>query len=239
MLTEQSTIEEITSMFNRMDELTHVFYHSKLIRGQTERARLHGQEVVFHYTKLHGQPVGIFHVVRAKSWFPFIYLGEGNQRTTCFQMVNCNHRKTTIFLRPHAVERYVQRYQFHDEKHVVTPDEFNAAISHILKSITALSLCYDSVTQAWFLNVDGGSFLCLTDKRKKILMVMTYLTASKMKLNQRIANGSSMHETEQMKRDFDIAAMRRHAKENTIADFIASYIKRKESKKGKDIPSPR
>ena len=216
MLNTQSTLEDIRRTINKCDGLYNEVLHNKGLRGKRERAMLRGQEWVHQYVKMGDQPVLIFCHVPSRTWMPVINI-EG---TYILNNIDKNHKRFLTFLRRHALERYVQRLVKHNEKAEVSDEEMENAMLHIIEQMMFTTSTYDPGTNAWIMNVDGGAFICSKWEEKQLMIMQTYITVSKMKLNQSIANGSSSRASRARRHAITPATIREFAKKSTLADWL-------------------
>lgn len=223
MLTNQSSFGAIRKAIDKTDSLYGEVLHNKGLRGKRERAMLHGQEWVHQSIMMGDQPVIIYCNVPSRSWFPVINI-EGT-----FTIPNHTeeNKRILMFLRRHAIERYVQRYIMHDEEYEVSEEEIKTYGNIIIEKMMFTSSTYDSVTKAWIMSIDGGAFLCLKHEEEHdgFILMQTFITVSMMKQNQSLANGDSMRASKARRRGITPDIMREMAKAQTLADFLNVYNK--------------
>lgn len=224
MLTTQSTLEDIRKAMAKTESLYSEVLHNKGLRGKRERAMLRGQEWVHQTLMMGQQPVIIYCNVPSRSWFPVINI-EGT-------FVIPNHteeenKHILLFLRRHAIERYVQRYVMHDEEYEVSDEEIKNYGNIIIEKMMFTTSTYDAVTNAWIMSVDGGAFLCLKHEEEDFgfMLMQTFITVSMMKLNQSLANGDSMRASKKRRSGITPAVLREMAKEQTLAEMLNMYKK--------------
>ena len=200
MLNHFDTIDEVRNYMRRLYtyETLRKLSRDRGVKGQIERARLRGKRVFYIVTRFGGHEIVVLQDEINSTAMPFVrFQDETNGGGMAFPVTNLeNNNFRIMIIRGHAVERYVQRYIFHDEKHKVTPEEFVAAQLYIFENTHNVVPIWDDATDAYLINLESGAFIVRQDDR--CVLYQTYLPVSKMFANQRLANGEAAKENKHL-----------------------------------------